>query len=66
MKVIATLFLLWSTLMSTPSLYDFQVVNLHKEKTTLAPYKGKVIARYAPSTAPEAIDNDIKKLLEKQ
>jgi glutathione peroxidase len=29
--------------MSTPSIYDFQVVNLHKEKTTLAPYKGKVM-----------------------
>lgn len=29
--------------MSTPSLYDFEVVNLHKEKTTLAPYKGKVM-----------------------
>lgn len=35
----------WSTLMATPtqSLYDFEVVTIHHEKTTLAPYKGKVL-----------------------
>jgi len=34
-----------STLMATPtqSLYDFEVVTIHHEKTTLAPYKGKVM-----------------------
>ena len=29
--------------MSAPSIYDFEVLNLHKEKTTLAPYRGKVM-----------------------
>ncbi|MDP3586894.1 MAG: hypothetical protein Q8R58_02485 [Sulfuricurvum sp.] len=35
----------WSTLMATPtqSLYDFEVVTIHHEKTILAPYKGKVL-----------------------
>ncbi|MFA6143868.1 MAG: glutathione peroxidase [Sulfurimonas sp.] len=27
----------------TPSLYDFEVTTIHHEKTTMAPYKGKVL-----------------------
>lgn len=29
--------------MSAPTIYDFSVVDIHKEKTTLAPYRGKVL-----------------------
>ncbi|MDD5716831.1 MAG: glutathione peroxidase [Sulfuricurvum sp.] len=29
--------------MSSPTIYDFDVLDLHKEKTTLSPYKGKVM-----------------------
>lgn len=43
MKAFFILITLWSTLMSAPSIYDFDVVNVKKEKMTLAPYKGKVI-----------------------
>jgi len=43
MKLLIILISLWSTLMSAPSLYDFEVIDIHGKKTTLAPYKGKVI-----------------------
>ena len=29
--------------MSAPSIYDFEVLDIHYKKTTLSPYKGKVI-----------------------
>lgn len=43
MKTILILITLWSSLMSAPSIYDFEVFDIHHQKTTLAPYKGKVI-----------------------
>lgn len=43
MKTLILILTLWSTLMSAPSLYDFEVIDIHGKKTTLAPYKGKVI-----------------------
>lgn len=43
MKTLILILTLWSTLMSAPSLYDFEVIDVHGKKTTLAPYKGKVI-----------------------
>jgi glutathione peroxidase len=44
-KTLILLITAWSTLMATPipSLYDCDVVTIHQEKTTLAPYKGKVL-----------------------
>lgn len=29
--------------MSAPAIYDFEVLDIHHQKTTLAPYKGKVL-----------------------
>lgn len=43
MKALLIITLLWSTLMSAPSLYDFEVLDIHHQKTTLAPYKGQVL-----------------------
>lgn len=43
MKVFLFIITLWSSLMSAPSIYDFEVVDIHHKKTTLAPYRGKVI-----------------------
>ena len=43
MKTLFILITLWSTLMSAPTIYDFSVVDIHKEKSTLAPYRGKVL-----------------------
>lgn len=45
MKVLLLFILIWSTLMSAPtqSIYDFEVLDIHKHKTTLSPYKGKVM-----------------------
>lgn len=43
MKFFIILSTLWSLLMSSPSIYDFNVLTIHNEKTTLAPYKGKVM-----------------------
>lgn len=34
---------LWSTLMATQSVYDFEVTTIHHEKITLASYHGKVM-----------------------
>lgn len=43
MKHFLILISLWSSLMSAPSLYNFEVFDIHHQKTTLAPYQGKVI-----------------------
>lgn len=43
MKIILLLISIWSFLMSAPSIYDFEVVDIHHHKTNLSPYKGKVI-----------------------
>jgi len=43
MKTLIALILFWSTPMSAHNIYDFEVLDLHKAKTTLAPYKGKVM-----------------------
>lgn len=43
MKFLTILFSLGSTLMSASSLYNFDVTTIHHKKTTLAPYKGKVM-----------------------
>ena len=43
MKILIILITLWSSLMSASSIYDFEVLDIHHQKTTLAPYKGKVI-----------------------
>lgn len=43
MKILLFLITLWSSLMSAQSIYDFEVTDIHHQKTTLAPYKGKVI-----------------------
>jgi len=45
LKYIFVLITTWSTLMATQpqSLYDLEVVTIHHEKTTLSPYKGKVM-----------------------
>lgn len=43
MKSLITLILFWSALMSAQTVYDFDVLNLQKKKTTLVPYKGKVM-----------------------
>lgn len=43
MKAFILIITLWSTLISAPSLYDFEVIDIHGKKTTLAPHKGKVI-----------------------
>lgn len=43
MKTLLLLITLWSFLMSAPSIYDFEVLDIHHQKTTLAPYKGKVL-----------------------
>jgi len=45
MKLFTLIITLWSTLMATQptSLYDINVMTIHKENTTLAPYKGQVM-----------------------
>ncbi len=43
MKALVFITLFWSALMSAPSIYDFEVLDIHHQKTTLAPYKGKVL-----------------------
>ncbi len=43
MKALFILITLWSSLMSAQSIYDFDVLNVRKEKTTLNPYRGKVM-----------------------
>ncbi|MDP3266812.1 MAG: glutathione peroxidase [Sulfuricurvum sp.] len=45
MKYLLILIATWGTLMSTQpsSIYDFGIVTIKKEKTTLEPYKGKVM-----------------------
>lgn len=47
MKLFTLLITAWSTLMavqsSAHSLYDIDIVTIHKEKTTLSPYKGEVM-----------------------
>ena len=43
MKYILILITLWSSLMSASTIYDFEVVDIHHQKTTLAPYKGKLL-----------------------
>ena len=44
-KSLILLIITWSTLMATqsPSLYDLEVVTIQHQKTTLTPYKGKVM-----------------------
>lgn len=43
MKIFIILITLWSALMSESSIYTIEVLNIKKEKTTLSPYKGKVM-----------------------
>lgn len=43
MKIIFLLITFWSSLMSAPSIYDFEVIDIHHRKTTLSPFKSKVI-----------------------
>jgi len=42
-KVLIVFILLWSTLMSAQTIYDFEVLDMHKKPTTLFAYQGKVM-----------------------
>lgn len=43
MKIFFIFISLWSLLMATPSIYDFEVVDIHHQPQSMSFYKGKVL-----------------------